>query len=224
MSDVPLAAFVEGLRRGRVLTADRLAALDRDLMPRSADADALARKLVRRGWLTAWQADREDAAARDRGFTTPPRDAFRWGWAARRCSPPPTSPTSPTRRGCARRSSAPRGPTRRGRASPGTCRSSQAPGRAGAILVRTAEMADPGLPTAVKWASDAIFLRDTAEAKARAAAALNGLFLAMCHHRKGQFAKAEGCYRRAAGRMKRQPVTTPPGPTRCVRPRRRPRS
>ena len=51
-----LTDFTDCVRRCGALDAECLAAVDRDLLRRCADAASLARKLVRRGWLTDWQA------------------------------------------------------------------------------------------------------------------------------------------------------------------------
>src|SRR5438105_4480946 len=50
-------SFAESLRELHLLEAPQLAELDRDLGKRFPDPKALARELIRRDWLTAYQAN-----------------------------------------------------------------------------------------------------------------------------------------------------------------------
>jgi eukaryotic-like serine/threonine-protein kinase len=52
-----IADFVEQLRQARVLDAAQLQAISRDPQDRHPDGKSLAKELVRRGWLTAFQAN-----------------------------------------------------------------------------------------------------------------------------------------------------------------------
>ena len=52
------ASLVGALTRAGLLDEARLAAVGRDLLPRARDARALTDEMVRRGWLTTYQADR----------------------------------------------------------------------------------------------------------------------------------------------------------------------
>jgi WD40 repeat protein/tRNA A-37 threonylcarbamoyl transferase component Bud32 len=57
MADISLPALVEALRHGRLLTPAQLDEVDRDLQRRFPEPLALARELLRRGWLTAFQVN-----------------------------------------------------------------------------------------------------------------------------------------------------------------------
>jgi serine/threonine-protein kinase len=57
MPDDPLGAFLRSLQDTDLLTPRQLQTVDTDLRPRCAGVADLARELVRRGWLTAYQAN-----------------------------------------------------------------------------------------------------------------------------------------------------------------------
>jgi hypothetical protein len=83
MSDPSLAVFMQQLRQSRLLDSDRLGLVVRDLLPRSGDAVVLARKLVRRGWLTPSQAEEllRGCGLTLRSEAAQPQGAP-WGWVA----------------------------------------------------------------------------------------------------------------------------------------------
>src|SRR5437773_317399 len=57
MSNLSVASLVEALAQSRLLEAEQLDELTRNLEPRFEDPHALAQELIVRGWLSGYQAE-----------------------------------------------------------------------------------------------------------------------------------------------------------------------